>query len=1009
MAEETSVLKVGISGAGAKVGASEFKNAAEQIKKDAKAMLKEAKQSIKELYDEVFSFKGLIGALGIGAVLKDIVATNVEFQRLEANLKTVTGSAMGAKAAFGELQKFAASTPFGLRNLTQAFTTLKLSGIDTSNRAMTAFGNIASSFGRDITDLASAMKSAMAGEMEALSSFGPKVVTQGNKYLVTFQGMRYEIEKNGKALEDFIINLGETKFAGGMENQMQTMAGVWSNIGDNFDRLKSQIGAGGLNDAIKELLDWLNNLSQGGDKTAKALGAALGDAVRSLTEALKFLVLNFEFFSDVLRTLAILAFVNTLISLGRTLWLVAKAWNGMSLAMAINPIGLIAVGVSILISYLYGLYQESQRAAAELQALKKETETMVETFKKADDSSLDNVLATSTALADEIERTAEALVTATGNTTELAKRMALLKEIESDSADKILTFIGTLGQEKSNQLMAQETRTVSTPADLKKQLKELKAQREIVQAEIDKTVAGAYTSRDILRGDNGIDSGEAMPGGGTRKIVGTQAIDVAGVRQAGKDFVTKLADADRLMQKIDETERKLAVKTGKISASEAKKATNELNNAIENMRAGIVGLEADAQLSALSLSSFIQLGDGPEAQKLLEFKKKYNQVTKDGTIPITAEETSRIKAATAAIIDNNRELSKRQAIATKRTSVAEDITRAQWDSLIDVSVPPGLQEIERQIVDIMISMKLTKEEANEFRDALTYIAGKQGEIRKREVGRDFAAQLDGLQMQLELTGATTVEIQKQTMLKALMLELQQKGISYTQEELQGWTDQIVKIAEAQQKIDRLSSIKSFVSENNDLMKSLADLSVQAIDQIADAWVEFTETGKFNFKEFASFVSKEITKIIIKFLIAKAIEESLSAFGKTSPMKGFNPVGVGVAHSGGAVASLGNASRSVSGSIFSSAPRYALGGIPGMKPGEVPIVAHREEAIVPLPSGKGIPVDLKGAAPQGGGGDMHLHLHGVKDFDSFKRNAGAATAEMHRMMIVRERRDGTKKG
>lgn len=65
-----------------------------------------------------------------------------------------------------------------------------------------------------------------------------------------------------------------------------------------------------------------------------------------------------------------------------------------------------------------------------------------------------------------------------------------------------------------------------------------------------------------------------------------------------------------------------------------------------------------------------------------------------------------------------------------------------------------------------------------------------------------------------------------------------------------------------------------------LQKALATLVV-AIDQVADAFanratdalVEFVETGKFNFKSFAEAVLKDITRIIIRLLVVKALESA----------------------------------------------------------------------------------------------------------------------------------------
>jgi hypothetical protein len=70
--------------------------------------------------------------------------------------------------------------------------------------------------------------------------------------------------------------------------------------------------------------------------------------------------------------------------------------------------------------------------------------------------------------------------------------------------------------------------------------------------------------------------------------------------------------------------------------------------------------------------------------------------------------------------------------------------------------------------------------------------------------------------------------------------------------------------------------------------------------------------------------------------------------------------------GGVVGRSGGAHRYISGGAFASAPRFQLGGIAGLRPGEVPIVAHQNELVAPMRSGR-LPVQLRA----GGGGVVPL--------------------------------------
>ena len=98
----------------------------------------------------LFSLQSAIAGLGIGVALREIVRTSAEFQRLQTSLKTVTGSAEAATAAFAQIKEFAATTPFSLQEVTQGFIKLKALGLDPSAAALESYGNTASAMGKSL-------------------------------------------------------------------------------------------------------------------------------------------------------------------------------------------------------------------------------------------------------------------------------------------------------------------------------------------------------------------------------------------------------------------------------------------------------------------------------------------------------------------------------------------------------------------------------------------------------------------------------------------------------------------------------------------------------------------------------------------------------------------------------------------------------------------------------------------------------------------------------------------
>ncbi len=90
---------------------------------------------------------GVFAGLGLGAFAKDILATNREMETLRASLKSVTGSATVATAAFNSIKDFAKNTPFEISGLTKTFITLQNMGIKPTQQVMEALTNQASKLG----------------------------------------------------------------------------------------------------------------------------------------------------------------------------------------------------------------------------------------------------------------------------------------------------------------------------------------------------------------------------------------------------------------------------------------------------------------------------------------------------------------------------------------------------------------------------------------------------------------------------------------------------------------------------------------------------------------------------------------------------------------------------------------------------------------------------------------------------------------------------------------------
>jgi hypothetical protein len=228
------------------------------------------------------SFKGLsstvtkLAAAGFGiAAIKSfgeaMLDANVEAQKLNASLVSVTGSQAAASRAFKNLSDFATRTPFQLNQVVQAFIKMKSLGLDATEESLMSFGNTASAMGKDLNQMIEAVADASTGEFERLKEFGIKARSEGENVSFTFQGVTTTVGKNAAEITEFLKGIGETKFGDAMSEQMKTLGGAVSNAEDSWNKFLIALGESGVADAAAAALSVvttaLNQLSEAMDPT----------------------------------------------------------------------------------------------------------------------------------------------------------------------------------------------------------------------------------------------------------------------------------------------------------------------------------------------------------------------------------------------------------------------------------------------------------------------------------------------------------------------------------------------------------------------------------------------------------------------------------------------------------------------------------------------------------------------------------------------------------------------
>ena len=200
---------------------------------------------------------------------KSILATTVEFQKMEAVLTTSLGSNSAAKAAMDQIVNFASSTPFQVNELTDSFVKLANRGFVPTMEQMRQMGDVASSVGKSFDQLTEAILDAQTGEFERLKEFGIKASAQGDVVQFTFKGITTEVAKSDKAIQEYILSLGNLDgVAGSMEAIAATTGGAISNLEDNITQLFKNIGdssSGFINWFVKDLNNVISSLRNMGE------------------------------------------------------------------------------------------------------------------------------------------------------------------------------------------------------------------------------------------------------------------------------------------------------------------------------------------------------------------------------------------------------------------------------------------------------------------------------------------------------------------------------------------------------------------------------------------------------------------------------------------------------------------------------------------------------------------------------------------------------------------------
>jgi len=180
---------------------------------------------------------------GVGLIGKSIVETTAEMEKYNAVLTNTFGSANKAATAMSMITEFAAKTPFQINTLTDSYVKLVNQGFIPTEEQMTKLGDLASSTGKEFSQLAEAILDAQTGEFERLKEFGIKASKEGDNVSFAFKGVTTTVKGTSEEIQKYILSLGDLEgVTGSMAAISNTLTGKISNLKDTIQQFAVSIG-----------------------------------------------------------------------------------------------------------------------------------------------------------------------------------------------------------------------------------------------------------------------------------------------------------------------------------------------------------------------------------------------------------------------------------------------------------------------------------------------------------------------------------------------------------------------------------------------------------------------------------------------------------------------------------------------------------------------------------------------------------------------------------------------
>ena len=290
--------------------------------------------------------------VGLGAAA---IKSAADLESLEVSFISLTGSAEGAAAMMKNLNEFAAKTPFQVESIANAARQLVASGTEISevNNQLQFLGDIAATSGSSIEEIAAIFAKVNAKgkvELENLNQLAErgipifKMLSEATGLPADKLGAgRVTVQQFNETLKAMAQDGGFA--AGAMERLSQTSAGQLSTAFDNAKQALASLGV--------ILLPIVNNVLQKIIELSKRFQGLSPNVKEGITRIGVFIA-----------TLGPMLIVLPKIAAG--IKAISFSLSGLTKAIAKNPIGLLAVGLSTLAASMIDLGVDTKAATVEV-------------------------------------------------------------------------------------------------------------------------------------------------------------------------------------------------------------------------------------------------------------------------------------------------------------------------------------------------------------------------------------------------------------------------------------------------------------------------------------------------------------------------------------------------------------------------------------------------------------------------------------------------------------------